>query len=66
MIIHVTEQLNIQSLALKNVNLSCLVDSVDKNNVYFHMTSLLPKYLKLQPLSHTFINHSVKYKKNVV
>ena len=55
-----------QSSALKNVKLSYLVGSVDKNNVYFHMTCLLPKYLKLQPLSHTFINHSVKYKKNVV
>ena len=28
----------------KNVKLSYLVDSVDKNNVYFHMTCLLPKY----------------------
>ena len=28
----------------KNVKLSYLVGSVDKNNVYFHMTSLLPKY----------------------
>ena len=28
----------------KNVKLSYLVGSVDKNNVYFHMTCLLPKY----------------------
>ena len=28
----------------KNVTLSYLVGSVDKNNVYFHMTCLLPKY----------------------
>ena len=43
-IIHITQQLNIQSSALKNVKLSYLVGSVDKNNVYFHMTCLLPKY----------------------
>ena len=35
----------------KNVKLSYLVGSVDKNNVYFHMTSLLPKNWKLLPLS---------------
>ena len=28
----------------KNVKLSYLIGSVDKNNVYFHMTCLLPKY----------------------
>ena len=28
----------------KNVNLSYLIGCVDKNNVYFHMTCLLPKY----------------------
>ena len=28
----------------ENVNLSYLIGSVDKNNVYFHMTCLLPKY----------------------
>ena len=28
----------------KNVKLSYLVGSVDNNNVYFHMTCLLPKY----------------------
>ena len=28
----------------KNVNLSYLVGSIAKNNVYFHMTCLLPKY----------------------
>ena len=28
----------------KNVKLSYLVGSVDKNSVYFHMTGLLPKY----------------------
>ena len=28
----------------KNVKLSYLVGSVDKNNVYFYMTCLLPKY----------------------
>ena len=32
-----------QSSALKNGNLSYLVGSVDKNNVYFHMTCLLPE-----------------------
>ena len=37
-------QLNIQSSALKKVQLSYLVGSVDKNNDYFHMTCLLPKY----------------------
>ena len=47
-----------QSSALKNGNLSYLVGSVDKNNVYFHMTCLLPKYWKLLPLSHTFIDHA--------
>ena len=36
----------------KNVKLSDLVGSVDKNLVYFHMTCLLPKYWKLFPLSH--------------
>ena len=49
----------------KNVKLSYLVDSVDKNNVYFHMTCLLPKYWKLLPLSHTFIDHAVKHKKTI-
>ena len=28
----------------KNVKLSYLIGSVDKNNVYFHLTCLLPKY----------------------
>ena len=28
----------------KNVKLSYLAGSVDKNNVYFNMTCLLPKY----------------------
>ena len=28
----------------KNVKLSYLIGSVDKNNVYLHMTCLLPKY----------------------
>ena len=28
----------------KNIKLSYLVSRVDKNNVYFHMTALLPKY----------------------
>ena len=46
----------------KNVKLSYLVDSVDKNNVYFNMTCLLAKYWKLLPLSHTFIDHAVKHK----
>ena len=45
----------------KNVKLSYLVGSIDKNNVYFHMTFLLPKYWKLQPLSRTFIDHAVKH-----
>ena len=45
----------------KNVKLSYLVDSVDKNNIYFHMTCLFPQYLKLIPLSHTFIDHAVKH-----
>ena len=34
----------IQSSALKNVKLSYQVGIVDKNNVYFQMTCLLPKY----------------------
>ena len=58
-------QLNIQSSALENVKLSYLVGSVDKNNVYFTMTCLLPKYWKLLPLSHTFIDHAVKHKKTI-
>ena len=53
-IIHMTYQLNIQSSALKNVNLSYLVDSIDKNNVYFYMTCLLPKYWKLLPESNIY------------
>ena len=57
-----TLQLNIQSSALKNVKLSDPVGSVDKSNVYFHMTWLLPKDWKLLPLSHTFIDHAVKQK----
>ena len=28
----------------KNVKLSYLIGSINKNNVYFHMTCLLPKY----------------------
>ena len=47
----------------KNVKLSYLVGSVDKNNVYFHMTCFLPKYWKLLPPSHTFIDHAVIHKK---
>ena len=39
-----TQQLNIQSSALKNVKFSYLVGSVDKNSIYLHMTCLLPKY----------------------
>ena len=58
-------QLNIQSSAQRNVKLSYLVGSVDKNNIYFHMTCLLPKYWKLLPLSHTFIDHAVKHKKTI-
>ena len=37
--------------------------NVDKNNIYFHKTCLLPKYWKLLPLSHTFTDHAVKHKK---
>ena len=47
---------------MKNVKLSYLVGSVDKNNTYFHMTCLLPKYWKLLPLIHTFIDHAVQHK----
>ena len=47
----------------KNVKLSYLVGSVYKNNVYFHMTCLLPKQGKLLPLSHTFIDHAAKHEK---
>ena len=47
----------------KNVKLFYLVGSVDKNNIYFNMTCLLPKYRKLLPLSHTSIEHAVKHKK---
>ena len=43
---------------------SYLIGSVDKNNVCFHMTWLLPKYGKPLPLSHAFIDHAVKHKKN--
>ena len=49
----------------KNVKLSYLIDGVDESNVYFHMTYLLPKYWKLLPLSHTFINHALKHKKAI-
>ena len=49
----------------KNVKLSYLVGSVDKNNVHFHMICLLPKYLKLLPLSHTFSDHVVKHKEKL-
>ena len=49
----------------KNVKLSYLVSSVDKSNVYFHMTCLLPKYWKLPSLSHTFFDHVVKHKKAI-
>ena len=49
----------------KYVKLSYLVGNVDKNNVYFHMTCLLPKYWKLLPLSHAFIDHAVKHKKTI-
>ena len=55
----------IQSSALKNVKLSYQVGIVDKNNVYFQMTCLLPKYWKLLPLSHTFIDHTVEHKKTI-
>ena len=41
----------------KNVNLSYLIGSVYKNNVYFHMTGLLPKYWKLLPLSMSISLH---------
>ena len=59
-----TQQLNIKQSALKLLKLSYLFGSVDKNNVYFHMTCLLSKYLKLLPLSHyTFMKPAVKYKK---
>ena len=47
----------------KNVKLFYLVGGVDKNNIYFNMTCLLPKYRKLLPLSHTSIEHAVKHKK---
>ena len=43
-IIQMMQELNIQSSALKNLKLSYLVGSVDKNDVYLHMTYLLPKY----------------------
>ena len=50
----------------KNVKLSYLVGSVDKNNVYLHMSFLLPKYWKLLRLSHTFIDHAVKHKNTII
>ena len=57
---------NIQSSALNFVKLSYLVGGVDKNNVYFHMTCLLPKYWKILPRSHyTFIKYAVKHKKTI-
>ena len=43
-IIHNSQQLHIQSSSLKNVKLSYLIANVVKNNVYFHMTCLLPRY----------------------
>ena len=52
------------SIIKKLVKLSYLVGSVDKNNVYLHMTCLLPKYWKLLPLSHyTFIENAAKHEK---
>ena len=48
----------------KNVKLSYLVGSVDKNDVHFHMTCLLPKYWKRLQLSHTFIDYAVIHKKS--
>ena len=52
---------------MKLVKLSYLVGSVDKNNVYFHITCLLPKYRKLLPLSHyTFIDYTVKHIKKTI
>ena len=59
-----TYQLNIQSSALKNVKLSYLVGSVDKNNVYFHMTACCQNTENLCH-SHTFIDHAVKHKKTI-
>ena len=57
---------NTQSSAMKFVKLPYLVGSIDKTNVYFHMTCLSPKYWKLLPLSHyTFIDHAVKHKKKL-
>ena len=47
----------------KNVKLFYLIGSVDKNNIYFNMTCLLPKYRKLLPLSRTSIEHAVQHKK---
>ena len=64
-IIHNSQQLHIQSSSLKNVKLSYLIANVVKNNVYFHMTCLLPRYWKRLPLSHTFIDHAIKHKKTI-
>ena len=47
-------------ISTEKMQLSYLVGSVDKNNVYFHTTCLLPNYWKLLPPSHTFIDHAVK------
>ena len=49
-------------ISTETCKVSYLVGSVDRYNIYFHLTSL-PKYRKLLPLSHqTFINHAVKQK----
>ena len=40
-----------------------MVGSVDNNNVYFHMTCLLPKHWKLESLY--IYEHAVKHKKIV-
>ena len=54
-------------ISSETCKLSYLVGSVDKNNVYFHMTCLLPKYWKLLPLSHyTFIDHAAKHIKSII
>ena len=49
-------------ISTKNVNLFYVVGSVERNNVYFHVTCLFPKYWKLLPLSQTFIDHAVKHR----
>ena len=54
-IIQKTQQLNIQSSGPKLVKLCYLVGSVDRRDIYFHMTCLLPIYGTLLPQSYLYL-----------